>query len=499
MHLKSQLNDVNKSVISKMKASLQGAESTSDLFARNEANGNMMAATMCLFFAISHVISLVMVYLDLFDAPADDSLLFSVINVVFLVSAYVICKVRKGYGKYLKQFLLFTILISAAFIDLMFNYSVTLVFVMPVIASIRYFSKSTTRNVALLTLFVFTLNAIYHTKFYNHFTDVNYMGFHGVKEIKFIHSMAETMIHYGFSTKTYPYFYMIEGFLPRVIHFTVIAVFSVLIAVKGRELVLEEEVIASEQSRLENEVTTAATIQNNMLPHEFPNNDNYEIYASMVPAKEIGGDFYDFFMVDDTHLAIVVADVSGKGVPASLFMMIGKMLIKENTYPGCDLGEVFSKVNEKLCENNKDGLFITAFEGILDLTNGEFRYVNAGHELPFIYRYNEKFEPYNTNHAFVLGGMPGIRYKEGKTITLKPGDAIFQYTDGVTEATNNNNELFGMKRLEDTLNNCKSQNVAPDEFLDAVKQDIAKFVDGAAQFDDITMLGLHFKSYFKQS
>lgn len=250
----------------------------------------------------------------------------------------------------------------------------------------------------------------------------------------------------------------------------------------------------AEKERIGAELNVATQIQADMLPSifpAFPDRREIDIFATMNPAKEVGGDFYDFFMVDDSHLAIVVADVSGKGVPAALFMVIGKTLIKDHTTPGRDLGEVFTEVNDLLCESNNEGLFITAFEGVLDLVTGEFRFVNAGHEIPFICKKDGVYEPYKIRAGFVLAGMEGMRYKCG-SMQLEPGDRIFQYTDGVTEATNKANELYGMERLQKVL--CKNASLIPSELLPKVKEDIDEFVGDAPQFDDITMLCLEYKA-----
>ena len=252
--------------------------------------------------------------------------------------------------------------------------------------------------------------------------------------------------------------------------------------------------VTAEKERIGAELDIAKHIQASMLPcifPAFPERKEFDIYATMEPAKEVGGDFYDFFMVDDTHLAIVMADVSGKGVPAALFMVIGKTLIKDHTTPGRDLGKVFTEVNQLLCESNSEELFITAFEGVLDLVTGEFVYVNAGHEMPFICKAGGNFEPYKIRAAFVLAGMEGMKYRAG-SMMLEPGDKIFQYTDGVTEATNVNNELYGMERLGTILN--KVKNGTPHEILPAIKKDIDEFVGEAPQFDDITMLCLEYKT-----
>ena len=251
--------------------------------------------------------------------------------------------------------------------------------------------------------------------------------------------------------------------------------------------------LTAEKERIGAELDVATHIQSSMLPNifpPFPSDNNFDIYATMDPAKEVGGDFYDFFKLDDNNLAIVVADVSGKGVPAALFMVIGKTLIKDHTFNQNNLGDVFSIVNKILCESNSENLFITAFEAVINLKTGDMEYVNAGHELPFIYKKSTGiFKAFEMKPGFVLAGMENMKFSPGK-IKLDYGDKIFQYTDGVTEATNSNNELYGMQRLEKILNKNASKSV--EEILKAVKADIDLFVGDAMQFDDITMLGFEY-------
>ena len=251
--------------------------------------------------------------------------------------------------------------------------------------------------------------------------------------------------------------------------------------------------LTAEKERTGTELNIATKIQVGMLPSNFDdyNGDSrFEIYATMNPAKEVGGDFYDFFKVDDQHIAIVVADVSGKGIPAALFMAIGKTLIKDHSNIQRDLPTVFSEVNNILCEANRENLFITAFEGIIDLTTGAMIYVNAGHEMPFIYQSGKSWEAQRIKPGFVLGGMDNIKYTLGE-FKLEPGDKFFEYTDGVTEATNSNNELYGMDRLKVALDKNVDKKMC--DLLSAVKADIDGFVGEAPQFDDITMLGFEYK------
>ena len=255
----------------------------------------------------------------------------------------------------------------------------------------------------------------------------------------------------------------------------------------------------AKEERVASELSLAADIQTSILPtnfRTFTDHREFELHAIMDPAKEVGGDFYDFFMVDDIHLAVVIADVSGKGVPAALFMVIGKTLIKDNTQAGVPLGEVFTKVNHLLCEANREGFFITAFEGILNLETGELEYANAGHEPPFICRKGGQFEVQKLPAGFVLAGMDGMTYKEG-FLQLNPGDRIFLYTDGANEAINSDEKMFDMERLGEALNS--NRDMAPEELLVAVKREIDTFVGEADQFDDITMLCLDFVEMKKRS
>jgi sigma-B regulation protein RsbU (phosphoserine phosphatase) len=250
--------------------------------------------------------------------------------------------------------------------------------------------------------------------------------------------------------------------------------------------------ITAEKERIGAELNVATKIQASMLPcifPAFPGRPEFDIYASMLPAKEVGGDFYDFFLVDNDKLAVCMADVSGKGVPAALFMVIAKTLIKNNAQYGNSPKEVFETVNNMLCENNEAGMFVTAFMGFLEISTGKFTYVNAGHNPPLIKRSGGDFEWLPTKPYFVLAGMEGMTYKQ-EEITLYPGDTLFMYTDGVTEAVNRSEELFSDPRLLEVANAHKSDTLR--DFLVNIKAEIDIFADGAVQADDITMLGLKF-------
>ena len=210
----------------------------------------------------------------------------------------------------------------------------------------------------------------------------------------------------------------------------------------------------------------------------------------MNAAKEVGGDFYDFYMPDDDHLVVTIADVSGKGIPAALYMMVTKTLIKNRGLTDFDnCSTILSTVNNQLCENNEINMFVTVWIGVLTISTGEFRYANAGHEYPAIMRNGGKFELIKERHSPPVGCMEGIPYREHQ-IKLEPGDIIYVYTDGVTEANNNKKELFGEQRMLDALN--LSFDGTMESLDENVKESINLFIDGAQQFDDITMLSLKY-------
>ena len=248
--------------------------------------------------------------------------------------------------------------------------------------------------------------------------------------------------------------------------------------------------IAEAAARIDKELEYAKQIQLSALPTNFPDGEDYSIYAQMIAAKEVGGDFYDFYKLSDTTVAFLAADVSGKGIPAAMFMMTAKTIIKDLAESGMAVNDIFTKANEKLCENNESGMFVTAWMGILDLTTGNLKYANAGHNPPLIKRANGDFEYLKTRAGFVLAGMEGVRYRVGE-LTLSPGDRMFLYTDGVPEATNAENQLYGEDRLLTFMN----QNATVDAvtLLPALKANIDEFVGEAPQFDDITMLMFDYK------
>ena len=251
----------------------------------------------------------------------------------------------------------------------------------------------------------------------------------------------------------------------------------------------------AERERMAVELSLAATIQENMLPNTFPpypSRRDFDIFASMDAAKEVGGDFYDFYLLDNDRIVFLVADVSGKGIPAALFMMRAKMTIKSLAEGGADVNVILSQANERLCEGNDAGMFVTAWLGIADMRSGVLSYANAGHNPPLIRHGNGAFEYLRTRPNFVLAGMDGAPYRKHE-IKLSPGDEIFLYTDGVTEAADEEQTLFGEERLLEVLNSALEESV--ETRCKTVKKAIDTFAGDAEQFDDITMLAIRFNSF----
>lgn len=250
--------------------------------------------------------------------------------------------------------------------------------------------------------------------------------------------------------------------------------------------------LTSTSQRIETELTLARNIQKAALPSGIPvfeRNNCFELFGASTPAKEVGGDFFDYFKIDESHLGILIADVSGKGIPAAMFMMLSHICIKNISSTNLDPGVILEKVNHILNERNDAEMFVTAWLGILDLDTGIITCVNAGHENPAICRNGEEYTLYKTKHSFVLAAMDDIKYKS-EIIQLEKGDQLFLYTDGVPEATDSNNTLYGTDRMINVLNRAK--NSTCEELLVAVEEDISSFVGSAPQFDDFTMVCLKY-------
>ena len=255
----------------------------------------------------------------------------------------------------------------------------------------------------------------------------------------------------------------------------------------------EIENISKEKHRMESELDMARRIQLSQMPGlfpPFPDRNEFEIYAEVDPAREVGGDFYDFFFIDDDHLCLVMADVSGKGIPAALFMMGTKIVLKNSAMLVKSPASILARANAAICDNNEQDMFVTVWVGILQLSTGKLTAANAGHEYPAFMHSGGQFEILKNKHGFVVGGMEGVTYNEYE-LQMAPGDKLFLYTDGLPEATDSNDELFGIDRMLDALNrSCEND---PAAVLNGMRSAVEDFVKDAEQFDDLTMMCIEYK------
>lgn len=284
-----------------------------------------------------------------------------------------------------------------------------------------------------------------------------------------------------------------KGNLNEIIDINSHKEFSVLSDEINQTVATLKQYINDAEARIDKELELAKAIQHSALPSVFPpypNRNEFEIFASMYTAKEVGGDFYDFYFVDDNKLAFIVADVSGKGIPAAMFMMLAKTTIKNLAESSMKVDEVFTNANRKLCEENDTGMFLTAWMGVIDLKDGLVKYVNAGHNPPLIRQGNNDFKYFKTKPNFVLAGIDGIKYRCGE-LKLNAGDTIVLYTDGIVEAIDENDRFYGEDRFLNCVNLCSENNVK--YLCDFIKTDVDNFVKNAKQFDDITILAFTYK------
>ena len=259
------------------------------------------------------------------------------------------------------------------------------------------------------------------------------------------------------------------------------------------EYIRENAAITAEKERIGTELALASRIQEDMLPSTFPpfpDRSEIDLYATMKPAKDVGGDFYDFFKISENVVGLVMADVSGKGIPAALFMMMSKIMVQNFALTLGGPGEVLQKVNDQICTNQVEEMFVTVWLGFLDLRTGLLTAANAGHEYPILMAPGGEFELLKDRHGLVVGGMEGYPYREYQ-LKLEAGSRLFLYTDGLPEATDTENRMFGIERTLKSLNEVK--NGTPREVLDHVTKSVADFVGSAPQFDDTTMLCLDYR------
>lgn len=479
-----------KTIWQKLKAERQ--TDTQTLW-NNEVSANIFLAKTMLATAL---LALIFILLSLFNIIwcNNTTLLFLCIAIFVLVFPAVICFIYKGDKEWLKSVLLFFYCIVFAMIQAVFGHNVVLCFVFPVVLSVRYYSKYVTASTAFLTLLFSGVSeyigvALGYGRLDLNMTELPSGTVLTIPDSMLLRDAVDIML----IDRNRLWLHTLQNsFLPKIIIFILLSNICVVIAGKGRKAILEQKKETEKLERLSTELNLASEIQNNVLPNifpVFPDRKEFDLYASMKTAKEVGGDFYDFFFIDDDHIGLVMADVSGKGIGAALFMMVSRTLIKTRSQVGGTPSEILYDVNNQLCEGNKAHLFVTVWLGILEISTGRLITANAGHEHPAIRKKDGTYVLDVYKHSPICGAISGLKYKEHEFV-LDPGDILFVYTDGVPEANNSDNKLLGTDRMLEILN--RDPGAAPDKVLTNVMDGINEFVAGAEQFDDITMLCIRY-------
>ena len=460
-----------------------------ELFHANEVEANGLAMKYLIVNAVIFLLVQAGVAAGIF--PVTGAIFPALIRCfAWTVILYLISKKVNQDAWWLKYLLLISVTLMYSWLDSILTHKVAILMVLPVLCSSRYFSKRTTVKTALITWVIFLLSAIQGglTGWIN-MNDVRLpVGSVIVDKGVWLGSgIEETLDRVQYTKDT-----LLFSFVPKSLMFLLATLVCVNIAEQGRKMVEKQRKLSENSARMETELRMATQIQEGMLPNiypPFPERREFDIYGRMNPAREVGGDFYDFFLVDEDNLALVVADVSGKGVPAALFMMAAKIILANNAMMGLSPAQVLAATNSSVCASNPEEMFITVWFGILEISTGRLTAANAGHEYPVL-KQGDRFELFKDRHGLVLGAMDGVKYKE-YTIQLSPGDKIFLYSDGVPEATDSNNKLFGTDRMLEALNQ-RPESPARNILAD-VQEAVDEFVGTAEQFDDLTMLCLEYR------
>lgn len=482
---------VSKSAKERMKEAVNEALLAGDSFRANEVTANVMVGTTMLIVFAVMLLCLLLNEIGIFTADKQVMRIGVIIAGIVEIPITAINTKYVGVGSWLKWPLMIDLIIVCGVMAATLGHNVTLAMCFPIIVSTRYFDEKYTRNVALITAGVFFIASIIN-------------GFSGIMNLNMVHFSEDTLLTVakegslreaivaadGFSRAAYVKSLLLNDFIPRCFIFLAMSVSCRFVAQRGKDMIFHEAETAKKASRIETELDLATKIQTSMLPcifPAFPSHKDIELYAVYHPAKEVGGDFYDYFVIDKTHVGLVIADVSGKGIGAALFMTISKTVLKNQLQLGISPAEALTNANKQLCENNDAGLFVTCWAGVYDTESGILSFVNAGHNPPIIIRNGAKAEFIKQRSGFVLAGLEGYQYRS-EEIQLSRGDEMFFYTDGVTEATNVHNELFGEERLLRCLDSCPDELLANQ--LAILKKDIDTFVGKREQFDDITIMAM---------
>ena len=483
----SKQTDDKKNILGRFKSALMTNETFRETEIHANRLGTIVMAASCIILGIILVLNLTGFF------KTDISLTFGplVQAIIETAAVTVICIIFRFDRWWLKWMLVIVMAVVYAILDGIFTHKAWILMVIPVIFSARYFSRKLTVFTTVITSVLFFISALWGAE--NGLFDLNIVTLpEGQQMVSRGGYIDQAVLDTGFDRSTMVWDAFFYNYIPKWMLFFIVALISMNIARRGRNMVLRQHEKDLENARIESDLELARRIQSDMLETDFNGlsiGRPFKIFASMTPAKEVGGDFYDLFMIDEKHLGLVIADVSGKGIPAALMMTRAMTLIRGSIMTGRLPAEVLSDVNEKLCRNNDEGMFVTAWVGVLDTDTGILNAANAGHEYPLIRQAERSFTVLKDRHGFVLGGMESSRYT-GYEIRLDPGDCLFLYTDGLPEAESVREGFFGMERVMDNLN--KKSDEIPENIILSMLESVKVFTGDAQSFDDLTIMCLKF-------
>ena len=474
--------------------SLANQDEVKKLFIDNEIESNLLVARINLIFAVLIFAYLLLLVFGFFDADVYDQKQVPILSLIVIINMIntIITFKQKGKSSILKFINIFSLAISISLCNLLFSYLISILMVLPVVLSSRYFLKWFTRAVAIVTGVMWLISTYIGEYFNISWVDLN---FYELPEGTIINvmptSLYDSIIASGVDVESRMH-YMWTRFFVEISFYLIVAIISIGLAECGVRLIYRMAKERLDKTRLAAELNIASKIQLDMLPNSFdlkPKKEDFSLSASMSPAKEVGGDFYDFFYMDENHLALVMADVSGKGIPAALFMANAKTTIKNIALNSSakTTSKILSKANDTLCMGNEEGFFVTVWMGIINIKTGKGIATNAGHENPIIKRSGKPFELVKYKHSVALGVIDGAKFEEHE-FALSKGDKLLVYTDGIPEAINKEEEQFGEERMIETLNNAATASDDSQKTIDNLKNATKAFANGAEQSDDITLL-----------
>ena len=463
-----------------------------EMFLETEKQANHLGAIILICNVFALALILLLAYLGIFPLAPETIFPPTIQAIIEVLGLLLIYCFSKRDAWWLKYLLIIGLVIVYARLDSMLTHKAAILMVIPAVFSSRYFSRRFTIYTIILSTVMFFFSAVWGAT--HGMINLNIVTMPaGTEFIATGGFLGDAVINAGVSHRMLIENTLLYDYLPKWMMFIITAVISCNIARRGKMMVIDQHKKDMKSARIITELNLATRIQADMLPNTFPafpDREDFDIYARMDPAKEVGGDFYDFFLIDDRHLCMIIADVSGKGIPAALFMMMSRTILANNVKDGKTPAQILTDTNQVICSNNREEMFITVWLGILDFSDGRLTAANAGHEYPLIKRPGGEFELYKDPHGFVIGGLDGMKYTEYE-LYLEPGSKLFLYTDGVTEAVDKNSSMFGTEGLLSALN--KVPEDGPKQLLNTVRHMVDDFADGEEQADDVTMLCIEYK------